>query len=382
MSGFPCVEVLAASTPTLSPGTRFPLGQVTTLGRAGDVELSLAGLSPRHCRIEHRYERWWVLDLGSSEGVLHNGALVTNVELEHFDLIELGPVVLRFLLREVLDLRDETMEAAIRAAPDDAARYGVYADWLIDHGALLGERMARPRYEGSGKWLGLLAPRWAAGELEIAWFCGVPQRAVVRRLESTSRSLEQVVPQLAREPLFRFLRTLEVDLESIALEAPVDELLPPLLGTVTPHHFPQLSQLTLGPLSHPLPLPRTTTLPISTTTAPSFARVEVLSAPGALTVAPAPGARVTLSTTTPNLVGQTEDCLLRVLAPVGHLASRLAARFSFDQRWRVESLVRTSEGLLRVNGHECLHALLRPGDIIEFTPGLLVRFMPADTVGH
>jgi uncharacterized protein (TIGR02996 family) len=376
MSPFPCLEVVWSGTPLLEAGSRFAIGETTTLGRGADVELSLPGLGARHCRIERRYERWWVLDLSTTEDVRHNGAQVTNAELEHADLIELGALVLRFLLREVVDERDETMEAAIRAAPDDAARYGVYADWLIDRGVLLGERMARPRYEGSGKWLGRLARPWAEGELELSWYCGVPMRAVVRRLESTGRELEQVISLMRAEPFFRFLRLLEVDLEAIAQGPEVEPLLASLEPSALADAFPMLTRLTLGPVTHALEVPHTSRFETVVLRAPPFTRVEVLGAPATLTVTPGPGARVTLSPSTPTLVGQTADCAVRVVAPQTHPAFRLAVRFSHERVWRVESLVRTADGLLRVNGHDCLRAVVRPGDVVELSPGLLLRVMP------
>ncbi len=377
MNPFPCLEVVWSGTPLLEAGSRFAITEDTTLGRGADVGLSLPGLSARHCRLERRFERWWVLDLGSTEDVRHNGALVTNAELEHADLLEVGSLLLRFLLREVVDERDEAMEAAIRAAPDDAARYGVYADWLIDRGVLLGERLARPRYEGSGKWLGRLARPWAEGELELSWFCGVPVRAVVRRLESTGRELEQAVTLMRREPLFRFLRALEVDLESLAQGPQVEPVVTALGLATLSEAFPLLTRVTLGPLSRALERP-SGGIDTLVARAPAFTRLEVLAAPSTLSVAPGPGGRLTLSPSLPTLVGQTVDCALRVQAPDTHPASRLAVRFTHDGVWRVESLLRTTESLVRVNGHDCLRAVLRPGDVLELSPGLLVRFMPPD----
>jgi uncharacterized protein (TIGR02996 family) len=370
--------VVWSQEPSLDAGARFTIGESTTLGRGADLELSLPGLSAKHCRIERRFDRWWVLDLSPSEDLRHNGARVTNAELEHADLLEVGSLLLRFLLRETVDERDETMEAAIRAAPDDAARYGVYADWLIDRGVLLGERLARPRYEGSGKWLGRLARPWAEGELELAWFCGVPVRAVVRRLESTGRELEEVVALMRREPLFRFLRALEVDLESLAQGAEVERGLAAVELATLSDAFPLLARVTLGPLTRALELP---VLAVGTTVvrSPAFTRLEVLTVPASLSVTPGPGARLTLSPSTRTLVGQTSECALRVVAPETHPASRLAVRFTHDEVWRVESLLRTTDGLVRVNGHDCLRAVLRPGDVLELTPGLLVRFMPPET---
>jgi hypothetical protein len=114
---------------------------------------------------------------------------------------------------------------------------------------------------------------------------------------------------------------------------------------------------------------------------PTAPVLEVLSSPSGVRVTPGPGAAVPL---TPGLLaGQLATCALRVEAPEGHPAGLVAARFARSAgTWSVEDLFaqarpfRRQEFALRVDGHEVLHALLRPGDVIELCAGLLLRLGP------
>ncbi len=72
---------------------------MTTVGRGfrADLEFEDASVSRRHARLERRGRRVWVLDEGSVNGVLVNGARVVRSRLRHGDTVQFGRVALRFL---------------------------------------------------------------------------------------------------------------------------------------------------------------------------------------------------------------------------------------------------------------------------------------------
>ncbi|MBL8605419.1 MAG: GGDEF domain-containing protein [Myxococcales bacterium] len=86
-------------------GLRRRLSQNAVLGRdsTNDVVLTDQGVSWRHARIEDRGDAWVVVDLGSTNGTVVNGARCAEKSLGHGDRIVLGRTVLRFELQDRLD---------------------------------------------------------------------------------------------------------------------------------------------------------------------------------------------------------------------------------------------------------------------------------------
>lgn len=392
---FPALEVLwvARGSRQPEPGTRLPLKPRFTIGRVNDNDLVLTGLDPvarRPVLIERRYDRWWLLQLGSGDETLHNGVPVTNVELTHLDLFTLrNAITLRFLAHDEPDLRNEAFEHSLVAGPDDPARWAVYADWWLEHGAALGERVSRPSAREDGKWLGELAAAWGDGDLQVKWAHGLPSELILRRLNldgplSTRPPLEVA----ARDPMFRFVRHVEIDIEALVGTAGWEPDLAELLEPLTTTKLPLLQRLSVGPLSNvpshaALSLAQGLELPaIDWLMAARTPVLEVISAPAGVRVSPLPGASLPL--TGDVLVGRLDSCALRVEAPEGHPASLLAARLARTEGlgWSIEDLFartrpyRSLEFALKVNGKEVVHARLRPGDVIELSAGLLVRLGP------
>jgi len=80
-------------------GKEFPLGDYRTiLGRRDtcDIILSDSSVSRRHAQLEQKGGRFWLTDLGSSNGTFVNGLPVEKAELTDGDVITVGKTVLIF----------------------------------------------------------------------------------------------------------------------------------------------------------------------------------------------------------------------------------------------------------------------------------------------
>jgi pSer/pThr/pTyr-binding forkhead associated (FHA) protein len=73
--------------------------EVVVIGRGLQCDIRVAGdskVSSRHCRVELRPEGFFLVDVGSSNGTVVNGARVTEVPLTGGETIMLGRSLLRF----------------------------------------------------------------------------------------------------------------------------------------------------------------------------------------------------------------------------------------------------------------------------------------------
>jgi uncharacterized protein (TIGR02996 family) len=282
------------------------------------------------------------------------------------------------------------MERAILSRPDDLTCWRVYADWLQEQGDELGERIARAEPEDDGRWLGLLAPWWSQGYLEVSWFSGLPRRVLLRnpRDEPAPRELRYALAPLATDSSFRFLRGLELDVESLRGDQELDALLAELLPPLAAAALPLFEELVLGPLSEP---PAPSTLALARSALPRGAKatlrwekwpaqvgLEVLATPKSVEVRPAPGEWAALRPDEESLIGKLASCLVWLRAEPGHAALQTAVRLALTDTWHAEDLLPANHLLgelgLRVNGRVTGRSRLRPGDLLEVAPGVLLRF--------
>jgi pSer/pThr/pTyr-binding forkhead associated (FHA) protein len=90
--------VLSAGSTKLEGGQTFPLAPVTIIGRASgsQVRLNDAMVSAEHARLRRRNGRWFVQDLGSTNGTLLNQQPVQGERpIEYGDMITIGDVRLK-----------------------------------------------------------------------------------------------------------------------------------------------------------------------------------------------------------------------------------------------------------------------------------------------
>ena len=98
--GNDCLVVIYAPEPGLL-GKRFVLDRaVLRVGRGADNTVVLDGdsVSRRHARFEKRGNRWYVVDLNSTNGTYLNEQLVIGEQvLTNGDRVKIGPAILKFL---------------------------------------------------------------------------------------------------------------------------------------------------------------------------------------------------------------------------------------------------------------------------------------------
>jgi hypothetical protein len=405
VTDFPCIELVAwplGRDPGLSKGVRVPLEDGLSIGRArkNAVSIQLESLGREHVRIEQRFGRWWAADLGSSYGTLHNGQVLRDAELLHGDTLELpwGLCFTMWYSEPSLD-HHPAIEADVLAHPDDEHRWNVWADWLLERGLALGERVriATRNPDDDGRFLATMGGFFRSGWLDVDWQFGFPRRAVIRA-PGPARHGEtpgRLVSRLFEEPAFRFLRHLEIDSLSFGTGLRVDDELNEVLEVLARVEGPRwLETLRFGPLpmAELTPRqaelfakvkhlqPRLTTNPARLLQLCTHASLEVLSAPLDVEVRPKPGATAGLVTDESHLIGQLDECVVRVTAADSHPASRLAVRIEQENgRWLVEDLAARAGAAgdrkgLRVNGRETLFAHVRDGDLLELVSGLVLRF--------
>ena len=86
----------------------FPLKENTTVGRSDecDVVLRDRSISRKHALIGRQEERWFVQDLGSTNGVTKDGTRGERFELADGDEFRLGDLPVRFKLQAGCDAPD------------------------------------------------------------------------------------------------------------------------------------------------------------------------------------------------------------------------------------------------------------------------------------
>ncbi len=95
------LTVVASGDSGYAEGHQLPLGTVTTMGRelSNDIVIPDGYASTRHARVERQGDgRFWLVDLGSSNGTQLNGQLVrpnVPVPLDTGDVIKVGKVELK-----------------------------------------------------------------------------------------------------------------------------------------------------------------------------------------------------------------------------------------------------------------------------------------------
>jgi len=124
------------------------LNREIAVGRTegNDLVLNHPSVSRKHARFEPRDERWWIIDLKSTNGVKVNGNLITEAEVNPGDKILVGSVQLELKRLPSVNFTGESMfdnpsGTVIRRISDFNSEFG------LDIGALPEKPAARPPSE-------------------------------------------------------------------------------------------------------------------------------------------------------------------------------------------------------------------------------------------
>jgi uncharacterized protein (TIGR02996 family) len=209
-------------------------------------------ISARHCQLTSDGRFWFVKDLGTEAGTTVNERPISYPRtLFDGDRVRFGGVELTFRSETPTD--DPVLKRAIAQNPDATEPWLVYADWLLERGDPLGERVtpngARARSD-DGLWLGSLWDRVLQGELEIDWHHGMVRRAAFRRaVGRVPFDWQDAVSLLLRTRVAQFLRELTIDLPRLRTERAVfdaSELIEAQRYLVTLPWPPTFERLSLG----------------------------------------------------------------------------------------------------------------------------------------
>jgi len=93
-------EVARETVALVEGSTRHVVAKpVTVLGRSSgcDIRLTDPNVSRRHAELRQQGTSWWIVDLGSTNGIGVNGSPAERAKLEHGDTVTLGETELVFI---------------------------------------------------------------------------------------------------------------------------------------------------------------------------------------------------------------------------------------------------------------------------------------------
>ncbi|MEW5738027.1 MAG: hypothetical protein AB1938_03820 [Myxococcota bacterium] len=321
-----------------------------------------------------------------------NGRRGAHGHLAPGDVVKVNDVVLRYVEDEWPGPRDEAPEALLAHAPHDAEGWGVYRDWLLERGSVLGERMVTPAtVDETARWLWPLAVDLQDGLVDAHWENGFVRSLVVRGSSLGHNHLFEV---LASCEALRHLKRIEVvGLQSPQVHEPEAQAKVVLGALRRAGGLPSLEQLHLGVVTSwdtsavkraldeaKAVCPRLTTTPESLVRVAQHAgraRLEwVSSKDDARLLGISQASPMVLEAGTSVVFRRVSNGAWRALGvapPVREDAVRLTHGVS---GWMVSSpMLRAGLYQPRLNGRSLPQFRLRHGDEVELVPGLVTRFV-------
>jgi uncharacterized protein (TIGR02996 family) len=360
----------------------LPRSGLVRIGRDSDATFRLpAGADLPACDLVAHGSRWLFNSRDPSSPAKLGSKLVTSLTaLESGDVIDLGDTLLVFNPRE--EDRNDKLEEAIVADPDDPGPWGVYADWLLERGDPLGERIVNGSNE-SAAWLEGLAHEAATGQLELVWAHGFVQKAVLRAVPGQRpQPWTRMVAQLLSLRVCRFLRELVVDLPALSqlsgddlyvlFSHPAFERLP------WPATLDRLSfgyhEARPGEREHLAWAEKRLRVRLPWLTGPIFLSAKTASAEMIQSQGVVSSSRVALGDCS-YLVRDGQRFFFQNSEPLAGGLRTLIARFEKSRgRWRLTLAQNESHGVT-ANGFPITDTWdLLPGDEIKVLPGLKLRF--------
>lgn len=234
---------------------------VVVLGRAAgcDVRLQHDSVTRRHTVLRFEGDGWLAQDTGSTNGTRLDGQRIERARLEDGAVLTVGAVRVRLVLSETLEPRCPSLVARICEAPEDDARWQVYADWLLEHGFTLGP--SAPGEAPHVACLERLEPEVRRGVVRLAWRHGLIESAELTLRHQVAAlevaEIAGVLAGLAELPVASALQRLTARVTGAVVDfptaAPVFEQLRRRFasvreGVVRSGPWPALSSLRVGPV--------------------------------------------------------------------------------------------------------------------------------------
>jgi uncharacterized protein (TIGR02996 family) len=262
VEGVGCAPARIPLQAHLELGREFPRASSdwSALSRMRDVAVP-AGVTTNYSAVGSGYARVWrsvegfrIVAVGYQNVVTLNGEAVQETTLQQGDLLTWGDVTLRFVEVDEPENREPRLEAAIASAPDEESCWQVYADWLLERGDPLGERI-RGLGPDDAAVLGNLLPLVAEyGALTLEWSHGFIRAALLRSWGSVQA--DELLVWLLALPVSRFIRSIDVELRSFIVRergpAGLQTVLEQIQRVLHDAPLPSLEHLTLGPLFVPV----------------------------------------------------------------------------------------------------------------------------------
>lgn len=374
---WPALKLLHAPTQAFAAGRPVPIGGLIplgpglTLGTEGDVRVA-AAIEKRHCRVEPKngaIRLWHYVSLNRTSV---NGQPRLDATLQHRDLISLtGGTLFRFLERDDVVATDTALERDIDEHPEADDRLMVWADFLLEHGDPLGERIAsasRNEELTHAPWLETFAGHFVSGRLDVTWHLGLGRAVAMRELTVAFSSVADALSKLFALRVMRLLRQVRLDYASERVFDPlgVDRLAsvrwPAAMQRLHLGDVPETDWPTIERGRHKLS--RAIGRPVEVGVFRD-AVLEVKSAgPSAMYRV---GERAEIGHQL--VLGERGASPFTGLATAGTYVIRRA-----DHRFVLEQLTGTAESVMRVNGQPVQRFPLRDGDDIELGDDFVARF--------
>jgi uncharacterized protein (TIGR02996 family) len=283
---------------------------------------------------------------------LVNGEPIVRQLLEDGDVVRQGQAQFLFTIEQHDEAREPRLEDAICEQPDDDARWEVYADWLIEQGDALGERL-RGLHSDPAPWLEGAARSVKDGTLALDWRHGCIRRVTAK--PSGALPLDALA-LLLELPVARFVEAIVIDAPLYSehgrdLQERSAQLVKHVEQVLGARPLPALRVLELTPLHNPAALSAPVRLPSTAPRLSDDGRNGRLTAFSTCWLEDEAGQRVEL---VPGADVQAEV-----------LHSRF--RFALWSGWRVSQLGNEElDDRPTLNGKPVYwNELLRPGDVLR-----------------
>lgn len=196
---------------------------VVLLGRGArcDVRLVHDLVAMVHTVLRFEGDAWTAEDTGSTNGTWLDGERIQRARLEDGAVLSLGRGRVRLVVSETAEPRCPALVERLCEAPEDDARWQVYADWLLEQGLPIGPRAPGEAPDVAS--LERLEPEVRRGAVQLRWRQGLIEAAELTirpHGELEEAELGGVLSGLAELPAASALQRLTARVTGAVIEFP------------------------------------------------------------------------------------------------------------------------------------------------------------------